>query len=147
MTRHWIIVASRDHVLAGVAGSFGQACHGKASPLRRMQPGDGVIYYSPKVTFGGVEKHQRFTAIGRVAEGQIVQVEMGGGFTPFRRTIEFQPCQEVEIIPLLPELTFLRDKQRWGAAFRFGMVEIPAVDFERIADKMLRDAVRVQAGA
>ena len=146
MTRHWIIVASRDHVLAGVAGGFGQACHGKASPLHRMQPGDGVIYYSPRVNFGGVEKLQRFTAIGRVVEGPVVQVDMGSGFIPFRRGIEFQRCQEVEIVPLLPELTFIRDKQRWGALFRFGMLEIPATDYERIADRMLRDLVVIRVG-
>jgi hypothetical protein len=39
-TRYWMIVASKDHVEVGVKQGFAQACHGKVSPLKRMQPGD-----------------------------------------------------------------------------------------------------------
>ena len=47
MTRHWLAVASADHVAIGRRGGFMQVCHAKAAPLRRLQPGDRVVYYSP----------------------------------------------------------------------------------------------------
>ena len=47
MTRYWIGVASREHVLRGIAEGIAQVCHGKQGPLARMQPDDWIIYYSP----------------------------------------------------------------------------------------------------
>ena len=40
-TRYWIGVASRDHVMKGVAGGFCQLGHGKSAPVKRLAPGDG----------------------------------------------------------------------------------------------------------
>lgn len=134
--RYWIIVASRDHVQAGVSGGFAQACHGKAGPLKRMHAGDGVIYYSSKAVFGTNEKCQHFTAIGEVMDEVVWQADMGAGFLPFRRNIRFFPGQEVSILPLIPTLSFISDKQRWGGVFRFGMVQIPQADYQRIAVAM-----------
>lgn len=70
-TKYWIIVASKDHVKTGVAEGIAQACHGKSSPLKRMQKGDFVIYYSGKLTFGKPEKCQEFTAIGIVKDNEV----------------------------------------------------------------------------
>lgn len=36
------------------------------------------------------------------------------------------------IRPLLPQLTFITDPQRWGYVFRFGLLSIPEADFIRI---------------
>ena len=140
--RYWIIVASRDHVQIGVRGGFAQANHGKSSPLKRMQPGDWVIYYSSKVTFGDEVKsaeenrYQKFTAIGTVKDNRVYEGDMGA-FKPHRRDIVYQPCSEVSILPLIPDLSFIHDKKHWGAPFRFGMLEIPREDFERISQMML----------
>lgn len=49
----WLGVVSRAHVQRGVSGGFAQVCHGKAAPLRRMQTGDWLIYYSPSTEMGG----------------------------------------------------------------------------------------------
>ena len=53
MSANWIAVASAEHVRRGREGGFMQVCHGKAAPLRRIQPGDGVVYYSPT---GGIRR-------------------------------------------------------------------------------------------
>ena len=37
MARYWIGVASRDHVMRGVAGGFCQLGHGKAAPVKRLE--------------------------------------------------------------------------------------------------------------
>lgn len=136
--RYWIGVASKEHVTRGVAGGFCQLCHGKAQALKRMARGDWIIYYSTKETFGGSEACQQFTAIGRVVGDEVYTFEMAPGFVSFRRDIQFYSAQAVDIRPLISSLTFIRDKARWGYAFRFGHLEILQEDFERIAAQMLK---------
>ncbi len=140
--RYWVIVASRDHIGRGIREGFVQANHGKAGPLRRMQPGDGVVCYSPRTEFGGGEPLQAFTALGTVDDAPVVQVDMGGGFTPWRRSVTFEPAAEAPIAPLIPELDFIPDPKRWGYRFRFGFFEIGAADFARIAAAMRAGAPR-----
>src|SRR5262245_43514753 len=119
--RHfWIGVVSREHVLRGVAGGFAQLGHGKSTPLRRMQAGDGLIYYSPRQSYPDGAPCQRFTAIGVVETGEVYQRDMGGGFVPYRIDVAYLRCREAPIQPLVPRLTFIKDKTRWGGAFRFG---------------------------
>jgi hypothetical protein len=135
--RYWIAVASKDHVMAGVAGGFMQANHGKRSPLRRVQPGDWIIYYSSKLYYGQEEPCQAFTAVGQIQPGDIYTEQMGNGFEPARRDVVYYDCTEVEIRPLIPQLSFIQDKQRWGYMFRFGFFEITKSDFELITQHML----------
>lgn len=137
--KFWIIVASKDHLQRGLGGGFIQANHGKAAPLKRMQTGDWFIFYSPKLEYDQPEKLQCFTAIGKIADENIYQSDMGGGFVPFRRNVSFLPAQDVSILPLIDELTFIKDKTHWGAPFRFGTVEIPEQDFRLIAGRMVED--------
>ena len=67
MSRNWIAVASAEHVRIGRSKGFMQVCHGKAAPLGRIQPGDGVVYYSPTSVFRIGDQLQSFTAIGSSA--------------------------------------------------------------------------------
>ena len=137
--KFWIIVASKDHLQRGLAGGFIQANHGKAAPLKRMQAGDWVIFYSPKLEYDKPEKLQCFTAIGKVADENIYQADMGGGFIPFRRNVTFLSAQDLSILPMINELTFIEDKTHWGAPFRFGTLQIPEQDFRLLASKMVGD--------
>ncbi|WP_374349020.1 EVE domain-containing protein [Chitinimonas sp.] len=137
--RYWIGVVSREHVMRGVDGGFCQVCHGKQAPLKRMAPGDWMIYYSPNEKMGESGGCQRFTAIGMVEEGNAYPFQMSPEFVPYRRDIAWRPCREVAIRPLIERLGFIRDKQRWGYAFRFGHLEISREDFELIASAMLDD--------
>lgn len=143
--RYWIGVASRDHVQRGIAGGFCQLCHGKVQPLRRMAAGDGLIYYSPKERFEDTVPCQRFTAIGEVLPGGPYAFEMFPGFVPYRRDIHFDAANEVDIRPLINELDFIRDKARWGYAFRFGYLEISQADFDRIASRMRTATLEAQS--
>ncbi len=140
-TRYWVIVACKDHVQNGVRAGAAQANHGKSTSLRRMKPGDGILYYSPKVTFDGNEKLQVFTAIGSVADDKIYQFDMGGGFVPYRCNINYFECIEAPIQQLIPALTFIQNKKSWGYLFRFGFFEIPKVDFDLIASHMLAERI------
>jgi hypothetical protein len=135
-TRYWVGVVSREHVLRGVDGGFAQLCHGREAPLRRLRPGDWLVYYSPAERMGGKQPLQAFTALGRVRAGEIYPHRMSEDFVPYRRDVDYLPCTPAPIRPLLGELGFIRDPARWGAAFRFGQLRIEAADFHRIAQAM-----------
>ena len=139
MPNYWIAVASAEHVRRGRAEGFMQVSHGKAAPLKRIKPGDRVIYYSPTVTRGGKDKLQAFTAIGTVKAGEPYQVDMGNGFKPHRRDVAWAKAKETPIHPLLDKLAFTRDTPNWGYQLRFGLFPISAEDFRVIADGMSAD--------
>jgi hypothetical protein len=111
-----------------------------------MHPGDGLVYYSPRADFPYGEPVQAFTAIGRVATGAIFQADDADA-TFFRREVHYLPAAEAPIKPLLPDLSFIRSKDHWGAAFRFGFLRVPEQDFARIAKAMGRDFDRDFADA
>ena len=134
--RYWIGVVSRDHVSRGVDGGFCQLCHGKASAMRKLTPGDWIAFYSPKTTMKDGTSLQAFTAIGQVKPGEPYTFDMGGGFVPSRRNVDFKPCREAPIRPLVERLSFIRDKRSWGYVFRFGQIEVPEGDFQLIAGAM-----------
>lgn len=145
--RYWVGVASKEHVSRGVSSGFCQLCHGKAQPLKRMSVSDWIIYYSPKELFEEAAPCQKFTAIGEVVGSEVYPFEMFPGFVPYRRDIRFLKATDVPIRPLLEQLSFIKDKNKWGYAFRFGHIEIPKSDFELIATKMLGHApVNTQEG-
>ena len=84
--KYWIGTVSKEHVLRGVAGGFCQVCHGKATPLNRMQRGDWLLYYSPKIRLDGYDKLQAFTALGQITDDQAYPFQMSASFIPFLRT-------------------------------------------------------------
>ena len=135
--RYWIGVASREHVHLGVKGGFGQFDHGKLAPARRPSQGDWVVYYSPKLKFGEAEPCQKFVAIGQVIDGEPFQVEQFPGFKPWRRQIRYERVVEANIHALIERLSFIKNKTKWGAAFRFGFLQITKSDFTAIAKRML----------
>ena len=132
----WIAVASAEHVRRGRAEGFMQVCHGKGSPLKRLRPGDGVVYYSPTVSFGGADRLQAFTAIGTVREGAPFQADMGGGFQPFRREVDWTEAGEASIRPLLSLLDFTSANPNWGYQLRLGLFAITVHDFQVIGEAM-----------
>lgn len=136
MTGNWIAVASAEHVRRGRGQGFMQVCHGKASPLRRIRAGDRVVYYSPTTIFRGRDRLQAFTAIGIVRDGEPYQYDMGGGFRPFRRDVEWLAGREAAIQPLLPLLDFSAGARNWGYQLRFGLFAISEHDLRIIADAM-----------
>ena len=136
MSKNWIAVASAEHVRLGRSQGFIQVSHGKAAPLRRIQPGDRVVFYSPTEAFRGKDRLRAFTAIGIVKEGEPCRAEMSGGFSPFRRDVAWQTAKETLIEPLLEQLEFTSDKRNWGYQLRFGLFEISDADMARIARAM-----------
>lgn len=136
MARYWIAVASKEHVMRGVEQGICQVCHGKDGPLRRMSPGDWIIYYSSVEQFGSNITCRQFTAIGQIKDGTPYQFRMSDDFIPWRRNVIFYRCKSVAIESLLDKLSFIIDRHHWGFIFRRGCFEITQDDFECIADRM-----------
>lgn len=144
MRKYWIVVAAAEHVRRGLAGGFVQACHGKAAPLKRMKPGDGIVCYSPTATFRGADRLRAFTALGSVREREPYIAEMGQGFRPARRDIAWTAAGAAPIGPLLDALQLTAGRRNWAYPFRFGVVEISEQDFRLIAAAM---ATKAEAAA
>ena len=137
MTRYWIGVAAADHIARGVASGFMQANHGKEVPLKRLQPGDVIAYYSPVKEFGGKDSLKAFTALGTVKAGAPYQGDMGGGFKAFRRDVDWSDAKPASILPLLDKLSFTKGQKSWGYKFRFGLFEISESDMQLIAQAVV----------
>ena len=125
--QYWVVVASRDHALHGVA----QANHGK--------PGDGLVLYAPKLTYDQSTSCQCLVVLGDVSDGPVFQVQVTPDFEPFLRAVRYQPVTEMPIQPLLAQLTFVQNQERRGYRFRFGCFAIPAVDFALIRTTVTAD--------
>ena len=130
----WLGVVSRAHVRKGIAGGFAQLCHGKVQPLRRMRPGDWLIYYSPTIEMGG-DALRAFTAIGRVEGSEVYQYDMGGGFVPYRRNVRYADAEELLLDMIKPKLE-LCARRNWAMALRRGHLRLEAADFATIAAAM-----------
>jgi hypothetical protein len=141
--RHnWIAVASAAHGRLGCATperGFMQVCHGKCAPLKRVKPGDRVVYYAPTVTLGGKDRLQSFVSFGVVLPGVPYAFDMGGGFVPFRRDVAYVAAIEAPIAPLLDSLEFVEDRAHWGYKFRFGLFQVSDADMRLIAQAVQAD--------
>lgn len=137
MTRAWVGVVSRSHVMRGVEGNFAQLCHGKRLQLEKMSVGDWLVYYSPKTDMHEGEPLRAFTALGRVQGERTVLFDMGGGFVPYRREVRFErAAREVSLASLSERLGFIRGNPHWGMLARRGHFEISLEDLHTIATAM-----------
>ncbi len=134
--KYFIIVASRDHVKIGEKEGFAQANHGKKNQLAQMCKNDWVIYYSSKETIDG-KPCQKFTSIGIVTDDEPYKGYMSDDIQPWRRNINYRKSEETEIKPLLNDLDFILNKQKWGFLFMRGFFEINQHDFDLISARML----------
>ena len=145
MSRNWLAVAAAEHVEIGRSGGFMQVSHGKATPLRRILPGDRIVYYSPIRHYSpshasrNRDRLQAFTALGTVKDGKPYQADMGFGFQPFRRDVAWHDAEPMPLAALQDQLAFTREKN-WGYRLRQGIIEISDADMTLIADAMFTAA-------
>lgn len=140
--KYWLAVVQREHVLRGVSLGIVQTNHGAKSGVQRMQPGDGLVYYSPKTAYPEGDPLKEFTAIGVVADGDAWQADaamMGAkdDGKPWRRKVAYdESAHATPIAPLLEVLELTRGNRNWGFIMRRGQVEVSQHDFEVIAREM-----------
>ncbi len=136
MTKYFLIGASKDHVLKGVEGGFVQAGHGRKDYISKPSKGDWIVFYSSKNKFEDSKPLQKFTAIGQVVDEEPYQSNTSGDFKPYRKNVEFKKSHEAEIRPLLDQLSFIKNKKKWGFYLISGFREISKEDFTLIKKAM-----------
>lgn len=137
MKKYFIGVATKDHVDIGVREGIMQVCHGKKAQLSRLKKNDKIMYYCTSKVYGKKDNYQSITACGTVKDDNIYEFEMSKDFIPWRRDVEYEKnLKPVKIKEILDQLSFIKNKNRWGVYFMSGLVEINKDDYEVIIDKM-----------
>jgi hypothetical protein len=134
--RFWINTVSLDHVQAAAEGGFTQADHGAKTRLGRPQPGDEMVFYSPRTSRQGGRPVRQFTALATITGAEPYQAVVSDEFRPWRLAATFRPCTPVDAKPLVERLSFITDTAHWGLPFRRGLFRIPGDDFSTIAARM-----------
>ena len=135
----WIGVASAGHVRLGVEGGFAMFSHGRHEAAKKVLPGDGVTYYSPREGMKEGAEIRAFTAIGTVLDGEPHEREMLPGMSGWYRKMRWLSAKPADIYPLLDRLSFVKDRSHWGMYFRKSLFSIPDSDFALIAEAMGAD--------
>ena len=102
-----------------------------------MEKGDGIIYYSAKDKMDGGKPLQLFTAIGHVIDDKPYNVQVSDTFKPYRRDVKYLKSKTADIRPLIKQLSFIKNKKKWGFYLMSGFAEIPKEDFELIRAAMV----------
>lgn len=131
-SKYFLIAASRDHVLKGVAGGFAQAGNGRRDLVSKLYKGDWIVFYSAKDKYEDGKPLQKFTALGQVTDEEPYQPDVSENFKPYRRKVAFEKVTETEIRPLLEHLSFIKNKKNWGFYLISGFRELSKEDFEII---------------
>lgn len=134
--KYWIGVAHQMHVEAGKSAGFCAFSHGKESAVKKLSIGDEFIYYAPRDTHEG-KPIQAFIGLGKVTGPVGTKPMPGTDFCPFMRPADYETVRPMPVRPLLEDLSFVRNKQSWGMAFRRSLFEVSETDFTIIA-KALR---------
>ena len=152
--RYFVLTASLDHLETALAGGFVR--QRKPRRVEGLRPGDRLALYASRLAYdGGAGDCQRVVAHGTVVPGAVDSFSEGGAcagaaasaavagrgakrpragtaepYTVWRRPVEWtRLTPPLEIRALLPRLSFVRDKSKWGFAFMSGWREISAADF------------------
>jgi hypothetical protein len=110
--KYWIGVAHQMHVEAGKSAGFCAFSHGKESAIKRLSIGDEFIYYAPRDKMEGAD------------------------FCPFMRPADYEDVRPFPVRPLLEDLSFVRNKQSWGMAFRRSLFDVSESDFTIISNAL-----------
>ena len=150
MTRYWLGVVSAEHVRRGVQAGFAQANHGKRTVIERMQPGDGLVYYSPREAMRDGAPIRSFTAIGTVDDRPAWQARpdepyASDCFRPWRRAVSYRRDVRDAPIDELRGRLELTARPNWGIVLRRGIVELSEHDF-RLIDAGMRMGDRNDGG-
>jgi len=132
----WLGVVSAEHVARGVGLGIAQTNHGKKAGLARMRPGDWLVYYSPHRRLHEHSPVQAFTAIGRLADGEIWQADEGD-FRPWRRRVDYRGDARWAPLADLREQLELTAAPHWGYQLRRGLIRLSEHDLAVIHTAMI----------
>ncbi|WP_432285413.1 hypothetical protein SLT36_01170 [Aminobacter sp. BA135] len=78
--------------------------------------------------------------------GDAYRFDMGGGFAPSRKDVDWAAAREVPVAALAGQLDFTA-MPNWGYQLRFGLCPLSAHDFRLIAEAMEAHEVELRPSA
>lgn len=125
---NWIIALPREHMEHCIkVKTFGL---NRKHILGKVKKGDNVACY--------ITKEYKIIATGNVTQGYFLddsKIFKADGIFPDR--FQFQATQlpaenELDLMKIIDQMTFIKDLAYWSAYFRNGIVQIPDVDWKTI---------------
>lgn len=131
---YWIISLPREHMENCIKnGVFGL---NRKYILGQVETGDKIACY--------VTKEYKVVALGDVTEGYYVddaKVFLGEGIFPDRFNFKAKKLTpELDFMPIIDKMSFVKNLAYWSVYFRNGIVKISQKDFE-IFDKLAQKPV------
>ncbi len=137
---YWLAVAPQEEIEAAVTGGYCQIGEGRWETLAKLDEGDWIVFYAPRLSRKGRRPVQAFLAIGEIAD--VAPWSLHGRHgpdatrPPFRRRLRTMNATPAAVRPLLDALGFVRDADNWGKFFRQGLRHISRQDFVTIAEAL-----------
>lgn len=134
-TKFWIGVVSAFHAKRGQEDGVCAFSHGRKTAVSKLSLGDRFVLYAPKENYRSGAPVQAFVAMGTVKDGIVYEVDFDG-YPAWVRKAKYDKCNSMPVRPLLPDLGFVKDPDKWGIAFRRSLFPISADDFALIEKAM-----------
>ena len=146
MPRNWVIVTSQDNFEKTVASGLIGVTSVRRAALQRAQEGNRLVFYLVRKL--AIKKDPRqhlgeLAGIGKVAGKSFESREPiwsgeGDEVFPHRLPVKVKKGKRrVRVINIKDQLSFLRDKARWGGFFLASFRELPDEDYEVIEQMLI----------
>jgi predicted RNA-binding protein len=146
MPRNWVIVTSEDNFEKTLArGLIGVTARRRAA-IERAKREDRLVFYLVRKFSTNKDSRQHLGEVAGV--GQVIGKPfesheriwsgVGDEVFPYRLPVKVKKGkQRVRVIDIKDQLSFLRDKIRWGGFFLASFREIPDEDYEVIEQVLM----------
>lgn len=148
--RYFLLTGSKDHMETWIKHGFIQQKH--PHRIERIKEGDYVVCYASKVDFSSNRPYRKIIGVCRAVDdghetlsGAAMKKSAEAEGTAycydscFRRRVEFLPLKgHIDIAPIIPKLSFVRNKKSWGLYFISGFREVDKADFDTLASGLAR---------
>jgi predicted RNA-binding protein len=127
----FLLTASKDHLDIGKQSLFIQQKH--PHRIEKIRSGDYVVLYAGKARHGEKQAYQKIVSVCQATDDKYDRLPRsdGSGFF-YRKKVCYLPFDEIDIRSLIPNLSFIKNKARWGFYFMSGFSEIGMDDLQKI---------------
>lgn len=147
MAKNWIVVTTEDNFAISIKHNIIGVSFWRRSILMSVKKGDNLVFYITRKRAGYRYPHERvceFASIGVVVGTPFESQEEiwegpPGEVYPYRVQVKiYKSKTRVRVSKVVNQLSFIKNKERWGVSFLASMREISDNDFKTIK-KMLAD--------
>ena len=135
---YWIICITKDNLDICFRQKVIGFVESKRKRLKSFQSGDLITFYVSRISLASNTKIGKFVGLAKI-EGKSYQSTepiWKHGLFPQRIAIELLGQKSCSVKSLIEDLTFIKNKAHWGAAFLAGIIRVSPGDFEIIQKSM-----------